>query len=376
LFGRTMASAPVVFDAATCPAPYTGAACPPHVFTSSTSSPADVASGVSSLFIGQDTKLNTVRLEYDFNKRIGGRLGYRYRQRTISMRDYEGVDDLYYPALATRGGCSASELEPDGSCHVVESSADGEQTLIHEHSLLLGLWFRPIDSFRITYDMDLMSADKTFTRVSPRQSQHYKLRASYRPTRWINLGGTVNVYEARNNVTDINHLQHSRSYGFSSTIAPNDRWAIDVGYDYNNLLSHTNICFAGSFLPPAGSTPCPILESGVAALAAISTYNAATDFSHADFMLKPVRQLTLNFGYSSNSVNGETLILNPNAFPGPLQSSFVQPYASAAVEICKGWTVKGAWGFYNYREQSYFGDLTAPRSFRGNLFTLLFRYTL
>jgi len=373
LFSKSMLNPPTVFDPATCPPPYTATACPPH---GSSSSPADVASGISGLFIGQDTKLNTVRLEYDFTKRIGGRLGYRYRHRTISMRDYEAVDDLYYPSLATRGGCTASELEADGSCHIVESSADGEQTIINENSLLMGLWFRPIDAVRITYDMELMSADNTFTRVSPRQFQHYKLRANYRPARWANIGGTVNVYEARNNVPDINHLQHNRSYGFSSTIAPNDRWAIDLGYDYNNLLSHTNVCFAGTFIPPAGSTPCPILASGVASLAAISTYKATTDFSHADFMVKPVKQLTLNLGYSSNSVSGQTLILNPNAFPGPLQSRFTQPYASAAIDIIKGWTVKGAWGFYSYREQPYFGDLTAPRSFRGNLFTLSLRYSL
>lgn len=372
LFGRNMVSGPVVFDPATCPPPYTASTCPPH----GNSSPADVASGVSSLFIGQDTKLNTVRLEYDFTKRIGGRLGYRYRHRSITQRDFVAVDDLYYPPNAGRGGCSASELQPDGSCHVVDSSGSAEQTLINEHSLLMGIWFRPIDSFRITYDMELMSADNTFTRVSPRQFQHYKLRASYRPARWATIGGTVNVYEARNNVPDVNHLQHNRSYGFSSTIAPSDRWAIDVGYDYNNVLSHTNVCFAGTFVPPPGSTPCPILASGVASLAAISTYSAVTDFSHADFMVKPVKQLTLNLGYSSNSVSGETLILNPNAFPGPLQSSYTQPYASAAVDIMKGWTVKGAWGFYNYREQLYFGDLTTPRSFRGNLFMLSFRYTL
>jgi hypothetical protein len=371
-FGRNMVNGPVVFDPATCPPPYTAATCPPH----GNSSPADVASSVSSLFIGQDTKLNTVRLEYDFTRKIGGRLGYRYRHRTISMRDFEAVDDLYYPANATRGGCTASELEADGSCHIVESSGDGEQTPINEHSLLMGVWFRPIESFRITYDMELMSADNTFTRISPRQFQHYKLRASYRPSRWATIGGTLNIYEARNNVTDINHRQHNRSYGFSSTIAPDDRWAIDMGFDYNNIFSLTNICYAGAFTPPAGSTPCPILAPGVASLAAISTYDAATDFSHADFMFKPVKPLTLNLGYTSNSVSGETLILNPNAFPGPLQSSYTQPYASAAFDVFKGWTVKGSWGFYNYREQLYFGDTTGARSFRGNLFMLSFRYSL
>ncbi|MBZ5515023.1 MAG: hypothetical protein LAN62_09310 [Acidobacteriia bacterium] len=373
LFGTRLNQPGVSFNPATCPPPYTAAACPPHT----SSSGADVASGFSSLFIGQDTKLNTFRLEYDFTKRIGGRLGYRYRHRTISQSDFEAANDLYYPPLATRGGCTSSELAADGSCQVVDAAADSEQIVINEHSLLMGLWFRPIDSFRITYDMELMSADNTFTRISPRQLQQYKLRANYKPTRWMNLGGTLNVYEARNNVVEIDNLQHNRSYGFTTTIAPQDRWALDLGYDYNNVFSTTNICYSlGSGPAPPGSTPCPILASGVASLAAISTYSVKTDFSHADFMFKPVKQVTLNLGYSSNSVNGVTLILNPNAFPGPLQSSYTQPYASAELNIVKGWTIKGAWGFYNYREQPYFGDLTTQRGFRGNLFTLSFRYSL
>jgi hypothetical protein len=82
----------------------------------------------------------------------------------------------------------------------------------------------------------------------------------------------------------------------------------------------------------------------------------------------------LNLGYSVNSVSGETLILSPNAFPGPLQSSYDRPNASVAVDLAKGWTWHTGWAFYNYREQVHFGDLTAPRSFRGNLVTFSMRH--
>jgi hypothetical protein len=295
-----------------------------------------------SMFLGQDTKLNTLQLEYDFNKHVGGRLGYRYRHRTITQRDFQEEED----------------------------------TVINEHSLLMGLWLRPIEPVRVNYDMELMSADNAFTRISPRQLQRYKLRANYRPEHWVSFGGSLNINESRDNVVDINHKQHSRSYGFNANVAPGDRWSLDMGYDYNNVFSLTNICFAGSFLPPTGSVPCPILISGTAALAAISSYDVTSDFVHTDIMFRPVKQVTVNLGYSADTVFGQTLLLNPNATPGPLQHTFHRPYGSVAVDVVKGWTVKGAWGFYDYSEPLYFGDPTGSRSFRGNLFTLSLRYSL
>jgi hypothetical protein len=373
LFGTSLAAPPVIFDPATCPPPHTAPTCPPH----SASSPADVISGTFSLFLGQNVKLNTIQAAYDFSRKLGARAGYRYRNRTVTLRRAEFEDLLYFPSRAVRGACTAgTPLNADGSCSVQTSESHAEETTINEHSFLLGLWSRPVREVRISFDMELLSADNTFTRISPRQFQRYKLRAAYRPSPGIMLGGSLNIYEARNNVTDINHLQHSRSYGFYTTVAPNDRWGADVGYDYNNIFSNTNICFAFTFTPvPPEFGTCPTLAPGFGSIAAVSTYNVTTDFAHAAFRFRPVPRLLLNLGYSMNSVSGETLILSPNAFPGPLQSSYSRPTASVEVDVAKGWTWHTGWGYYNYREQAYFGDLTAPRSFRGNLVSFSVRHS-
>jgi hypothetical protein len=76
-----------------------------------------------------------------------------------------------------------------------------------------------------------MSADNTFTRISPRQSQEYRIRSKYRPTPWLNLDGSIRIWEARNNISEVDNLQHDRLYGFSAMIQPNERFSLELGYD-------------------------------------------------------------------------------------------------------------------------------------------------
>ncbi len=366
LFGTSLALAPIVFNPAACPQPFTAATCPPHI----RSSPADSQSAVSSLFLGQDLKLNTFQLEYDFTKRFGGRLGHRYRHRIITHRDVELTNGLFFPRAAQRGACTGQPLQPDGSCAASTATSDADETTINEHSLLLGLWIRPVDSFRLSYDQELMSADNTFTRVSPRQLQHYKLRATYKPVPWMSFAGTVNVYEARNNVTQINHLEHSRNYGFSASLAPQERWSLDFGYNYAGIFSQTNICFIFGFgPPPPGFGPCPVIGSPVP-LQGISIYNNKLNYGYADVMLKPIKRVTLKMGYGIDSVTGNTLILNPNSPPGPLNFNYHRPYGSVAIDLGRGWTGKAGWGFYDYNEKGTAIDPIGRRSFRGNLVNL------
>ena len=138
---------------------------------------------VSSLFLGQDSKYNTLELEYEFTPRLGGRLGYRYRHRTIDQRDVELNTSTYDPILATRGTCVGQPVSSNGSCTASTVSSDSFETLINESALLAGLWARPIQNLRLSYDQEILYADNTFTRVSPRQSQHYKFRGSTSPRR-------------------------------------------------------------------------------------------------------------------------------------------------------------------------------------------------
>jgi hypothetical protein len=346
--------------------------CPQH----NNSSPADIISGTSSVFLGQNLKNNLFELDYDFNKHIGARLGYRFRHRLITHRDATDEDLLFFPTLPNRGACAGVPLNPDGSCTTTTSDSGEDQTEINEHSALFGIWTRPTDALRLSFDMELMSADNTLTRISPRQLQHYKVRATYKPVSWASFGASVNILENRDNVSEIFNKQHNRIYGFSAMFEPNERFAFDIGYDYNDIFSTTNICYSLGFGPlPRGSTPCPSGEVP-APISAISLYTNKSHFGYFNLMWKPIKRLTTHVGYAITSTAGSTLILNPNAPVGPLAYNYHKPYAGFALELYRGlfWKVNWAYYGYNEKEQLLQPDSTGPRDFRGNMVTVAVRY--
>lgn len=369
LFGTSMLTAPNTFTPgptppSNCPT-ITSPGCPQH----NTNSPADVISERFSLFSGQNSKHNDFKLLYDFSRRFSGRLGYRYANRKITEGHVETADLLFFPTLPNRGACAGQPLLPDGSCRAMTTQEDLRQTKINEHSLLLGLSARPMEGLRLSFDLELMSADRAFTRISPRQMQRYKIRGSYEPVYWAHLGLSINILEKRNNVVEIFHKQHNRSYGFSAQLEPNDKFGFEMGYDLNDIFSQINICFTGSLRPP-GTSPCP---TSLALLQQISVYDNTAHFGHFGLTWRPLRRVTTNLGYAVTSAEGSTLILNPNAPPGPLRFEYHKPYAGLAVDLVKGLTWKVSWGYYGYNESGA-ADPTGSRDFRGNLVTVALRH--
>jgi hypothetical protein len=105
-------------------------------------------------------------------------------------------------------------------------------------------------------------------------------------------------------------------------------------------------------------------------LQGISIYNNKLNYGYSEIMVKPVKRVTLNLGYSIDSVTGNTLILNPNSPPGPLNFNYHRPNAGVAIDFAKNWTWKTSWGFYDYNEKGVSTDPIGQRSFRGNLVNL------
>ena len=382
LFTTSLLVAPVIYTPAACPPPFTAARCPPH----NSSSAADVATAVSSRFLGQDIKSNTIQFQYDFNKQYGGRIGYLYRHRNIEQSDLEISGGTYYPGTApglttpvnaARGACVNGPFDANGVCTAPTAAAfDTEKTLINENTLLLGLWARPTQKLRFRYDMELMYADKTFTRLSPRQYQLYKLRGSYTPTPWANIAGSVNIYEIRNNVTQINYLSHNRNYALTVTLNPSPKWSWDFGYTYNDVFSQDNICYSiGSATPPPGSVACAL--PGASPLEALSYYISKMNYGFTDITWQPVPRLHLTLGYAIDSTTGSTLILNPNSPSGPLDYNYNRPYGTVTFDVAKGVAFRGGWGFYDYYEKNETPVVTGipSRSFRGNLVNLSMIYS-
>lgn len=379
-FSASMLVNPNVFNPATCPS--TLATCPQH----NASSGADVIVQDVNHFLRHNVFQETIQLEYDFTRRVGAYLGYRYRHRRIVASHFDVAKQTFFPTLPHRGACAdpAIPLNPDGSCTVqtlngltaaelVTSPSDlvpdTDDDRINEHSALFGFWTRPIDALRLSFDTELMSADRVITRISPRQMQKYRVRANYKPKDWLSFAGAVNITEQRNNVTDINNLQHNRNYSFVTVITPNEKWALDLSYNYNDVFSQSLICFVSTPAPP-GPVKCALAPTF---LEELSFYNVKGHFASASLLWRPIRRVTANLGYTGTFTNGQSLLLNPNAPVGPLQSNYHLPSGSIAVELARRWTGRVGWNYYGYNEKADPG-FTAPRDMRGNMFTLGLKY--
>jgi hypothetical protein len=363
---------------ANCTAAFTNVTKAAGTPTHGTSSSADIANEQISRFLGQDMKFNQVEVLFDFTRRYGARVGHRFARRSITEGIFEEGSFVYYPTVSNRGNCSVTAnctLLADGSrtfSGVLDDETFGER--IDENSLLVGLWARPTDQIRLSFDSEFFYADHAFVRIAPRQMQRFKFRGSYAPRDWMTFGAVMNILEKRNNVAEIFHRQHYRTFGFSGMFNRGENFALDVGYEYNDIFSTTNICFTlpGTMLPP-GSSPCPV-TTPAATTSGISIYENKLHYGYFGTMWRPVKRVTSRFGYTLSSTSGDTLILSPVAPPGTLSYNYHQPYIGLDVDLTHGVTGKAYWGYYGYNEKTPAGTFTPARDFRGNLVTLSMRY--
>ena len=399
--------------ATVCPiAPYNGPLCPQH----NSSSLSDVTNELVSQFLGQNIRSNTIELKYDITHRISAYTGYTYTARTIA--DFSATFDtgeIYLPGgaggnagflqggtatgnyyNAARGDCAVPAagsatlplgctLNANGSIQegspanpVPDAGNDTARNLydIHENIGLVGATVRPTDQLRITADLMFGYNDNSFTRISPRQLQSYKIQVRYTPTPWANMSGSVDIHENRDNVSMVNNVEHGRSYGFVTTLSPNSKLFVDFGFTYMDIYTQTYICF-----PDSGSTiftaPCTI-PGASSPLGTLSFYSSKDYYAYGDVMWKPYKRVTAMLGYSGSIVRGNTTFLNPLAPTGTLDFNYLTPLASLAFEIYKGLSYKTAWNYYGYNDKGIANPAgLAPlpsQDFNGSNLTFSFRY--
>jgi hypothetical protein len=365
LFGATMLSTPNTFDLSTCPPPFTAATCPQH----SASSGADVTLDQRYDFLRQNSKLNTFALEYDFTPRVTGHLGYRYESRELNNNFFDFQNLTYYPSLANRGPCADVTLV-NGVCYTTETSNGAEMINVHSHSLLAGLSARPTDKIRTTFDLELLSADNAPTRISPRNLQRFKGRIGYKPKSWFDVSGTVNILDSRNDVPEIWHREHNRNYGFATTVTPKPRLGFELGYNYDDIFSTTNICYVSTAVAPENTTSC---GDGAPYFSGVSLYTNKVHFGYANVMFKPQPRVRLNVGYTLTSLSGFTPTLADPSVLTSLGFNYHMPTASMDVTVAKGLIWRTAWGYHDYNEKFLPAPLLA-RDFQSNSATLSMRY--
>lgn len=338
------------------------AACPNH----NSGSGADVSQGIWSTFLGQNLKSNTFELQYDFNRRLSGRIGYLYTSRTIAeFNAQDFTQEAYYPTLAARGDCavaSACTAGPGGSLIFSgpEAGNDTSRNLtgINENSLLLGLTARPMDNLRITGDFSFGYNDFAFTRISPRQVQIYKVHATYKPRTWLNLDAAIDFHENRDNVATVNDIEHGRTYSFLTTLLPNSKLSFNLGYNYTDIYMQADVCYFYGFTPPIPPTvACPTDPADFNSLGALSSYSSKQHFAYFDLIWKPSKRVTTIIGYAGTFVDGNEILRNGTVIEPPLNSlqpvgtlafNYQKPYVTLIVDLYKGFSYRTTWNYYGF----------------------------
>jgi hypothetical protein len=399
--------------ATVCPtAPYNGPLCPQH----NSSSLSDVTNELVSQFLGQNIRSNTIELKYDITRRISVYGGYAYTARTIA--DFSATFDtgeIYFPGgvggtagflqggtakgnyyNAARADCAVTAggsttlpagctLNANGSIQegsltnlVPDATNDTVRNIyeIHENVALVGATVRPTDQLRINVDLMFGYNDNSFTRISPRQLQSYKIQVRYNPVPWANVSGSVDIHENRDNVSMVNNVEHDRAYGFVATLAPNSKLFVDFGFNYTHIYTQTYICF-----PDTGSTIFTTLCSIPGAsspLGTLSYYSSEDYYAYGDVMWKPYKRVTAMIGYAGSVVRGNTTFLNPLTPTGTLDFNYLKPLASLAFDLYKGLSYKTAWNYYGYNDHGVANPaglaMLPSQDFNGNNITFSFQY--
>jgi len=399
-------------QATTCAAPFTAVTCPNH----SASSPADSTYGVTSTFLAQNLKSDTFELQYDLNKRLSGRIGYLYTDRTIA--DFSSTfmsAETYFPGgaggtaandfFAARGDCAmASVCTPGANGSLVFSGpAAGNDTsrnlvTINENVFLAGLTVRPMDTLRITGDFEFGDNDNSFTRTDPRHVESYKIHGSYRPRPWISVDGAVDIHENQDNLYTVNNQEHDRMYSLTAMVTASPRLSFNFGYNNWDVYSQIDICYStGIATGLEGTTPCPTASSPVP-LGALAVYTSADHFAYGGVIWKASQRVTASFGYDGTVVRGTSPYFNQPQFAptaaaapalqqvtlnaltpsGTLDFNYVKPYGSVVVALYKGLSYKMAWNYYGFNvkgAQNPAGMAMIPmQDFNGSTATFAFRY--
>src|SRR5271157_1191359 len=318
----------------------------------SASTPAAPANTLAQSSFNQTWKRNQTELAWDISKKAGARIGFRYGDRVF--------DDF-------------TTFLPGGEDHFT----------VNEFTALLGFWARPTHALRLNFDLEHTNYDNVIVRMAPRKEARYRFLATYTPRPWAVIGGSINLLQDANADALTNYKGHNQNYGLTASLAPRERFGLDLAYNFNSVIQNALICFADT--PPTGvtlpfvtgattgpGTFCTTNESANPLLNS-SYYTNHTHFGMAAIRFKPEKRVTANLGYSITSVDGSIPQFNILQPLGALQYKYQQPVANLSVDLGHRLAWNTGWNYYQYNEGSFVGP-TAPRYFHANSVTESLRY--
>ena len=285
---------------------------------------------------------------------------------------------------------------------------------INENGGIFNAAVRPTKHLDINGTAEIFYADNAFTAVSPRQTQHYRVHALYKPTHWATVTAAYNDLERHNNTDNItaandpgivagadgplDHVDHSRIASFGAVLSPSEHYGLDLNYSYSDVYTATNICFlSGATAALPGVDTGKICPDKATTWLARDFMDAPTQYASVGLALSPVKSIHARVGYRISAVSGNQFFNDPLQVNGSLQSAFQTPYVHVAWTVHPGWVWAANYDYYGYGEGGPSGATTcssstsataiafpcpvnppsgasAPRNFHANLVTLSMHY--
>jgi hypothetical protein len=294
---------------------------------------------------------NQTELAWDISKKAGARIGYRYGDRKFNhFLDYLPGDVDHFVGL--------------------------------EKTALFGFWARPTHALRLNFDFEHTNYNAVFVRLSPRKEARYRFQTTYTPRSWVTLGGSINILQESNADIQTQYVGHNQNYGLTASLAPRERFGMDLAYNFNSVIQNALICFNDT-PPPGVILPFVANANGITSFCALndpanpllanSYYTNHTNFGMAAVRFKPTKRVLANVGYGITSVDGSVPQFNILQPLGSLQYKYQQPLANLSVDLGHKLAFNMGWNYYQYGEGSFVGP-TAPRYFHTNTLTESLRY--
>jgi hypothetical protein len=294
-------------------------------------------------FFGQKFITNNLTAAYDLTDRILFTLTYRYQEHTIG----------------------------EGAANTTGLLTGLSRIAIYEDGGTFGVATQPADNLKINASVELRYADNVITPVAPRQLQHYRFHASYRPRTWATFSGAFNDLERHNNTNNtglasvdgpLQHVDHSRIVSLNADLTPNEHYGFDIGYAYSDVYTATNICFLGvaaspnipgAATPTGTACPSPLPRGGSGPYTfgpAKDFMKAPTQYASVALALSPNVKFHANIGYWISSVNGSRFFNDPRDVNGSLVSTYLSPFVNLSYALRKDLILKGEYNYFGYGE--------------------------
>ena len=304
------------------------------------------ATSLAQLSFNQQWTKNETDLIWDATKRIGARIGFRYGDKIFEQFDYTIPEE--------------------------------NRVVINQYTALVGFWAKPITGMRLNFDWENTSNSNTVVRIGARKESRYRIQASYTPRPWAVIAGSINLWQASNGNTLIDYRGHNRNYGFTATLTPQERFSVELAYNYTDYKQNAFVCFNDSdtslpVVANAGSCVANGYDDPKNNLLTYGIYSNSTNYALGSVMFKPISRVTTQLGYSIISVGGYTPQFNALEPFGSLQYNYHQPLGKVEVNLGHNLTGIAGWNYYQYGEKSFVGP-TDPRYFHANNETFSLRW--